>query len=92
MVLDTGSPVSAISPGAHDALATQGLLWPTRESSRLLLAGVTVNGQSVPDIVVRSWPRLTRLQADGLLGLEFLRSFRRIVFEVDELLLTLEAR
>lgn len=42
--------------------------------------------------MVRVLPRLTRLGVDGLLGLDFLRHFRRVEFLVDDLLLTLEGR
>ena len=91
-MLDTGSPASAISPAARDELVFKRLVLPAAVSSGYLLTNSTVNGQPLPDFMVRVLPRLTRLGVDGLLGLDFLRRFRRVGFLVDDLLLTLEGR
>ena len=90
MVLDTGSPVSVLSPLALADLLARGLLGPEVASNRYLLAGLSVQGQSLPDMLVRVLPRLARIQVDGLLGLDFLRSFRAVHFHVDTFRLILE--
>jgi len=90
MVLDTGSPVSVISPLVLDDLLARRLVHPEVSSNRYLLTGLSVQGQSLPDLLVRVLPRLARIQVDGLLGLDFLRSFKAVHFHVDTFRLVLE--
>lgn len=93
MVLDSGSPVSAISPETAVALETLGLLAPAQNPRyEHRLAGLTVHSQALPDLEVRILPRLTRLRIVGLLGLDFLARFSAVHFYVDTLQLVLEAR
>ena len=66
LVLDTGSPVSVISPVALDDLLGRGLLAPETGGNRYLLTGLSVQGQPLPDLLVRVLPRLARIQVDGL--------------------------
>lgn len=90
MVLDTGSPVSVISPVVLDDLVTRGLLGPEVASNRYVLTRLSVQGQPLPDLLVRVLPRLARIQVDGLLGLDFLRLFKAVHFHVDTFHLVLE--
>ena len=90
MVLDTGSPVSVISPKARDDLLGRQLLDPSTEGIRYRLAQLSVHEQPLPPLMVRVLPRLTRLQVDGLLGLDFLRLFEHVHFHVPTLQLVLE--
>src|SRR5262245_5941142 len=75
MVLDTGSPASAISPGISRALRTRGLLRESRipGSYQLteLTAADTPRKPPLPNVTVRILPRLDRLKIEGLLGLDF---------------------
>jgi hypothetical protein len=92
MVLDTGSPVSAISPEAVTRLLELRL---TREGSQprsYILEQITSGGQPLPDLEVRVLARLDRLGIVGLVGLDFLMRFRRIHFDVDTFQLVLEDR
>ena len=89
MVLDTGSPVSALSPRTGAILETRGLLNPRRDSNLYILRDLAISGQSIPDLELRILPRLDRLQVVGLLGLDFLRVFDDIHFNVPSLRLRL---
>jgi len=91
LVLDTGSAISAISPTIAIDLLALGHLEPTG-ANRYPLKGLTAQGVNFPDLRVAVFPRLARFGADGLLGLDFLRLFRRIHFDVDSLQLVLETR
>ena len=90
MILDTGIPVSIISPQARDDLRSSGL-WPDpagRQAGRL--TGVQAQGQPLPDLDVRVSARLARLGVDGMLGLDFLLHFEHIHFHVPTLHLILQ--
>lgn len=89
MVLDTGSPVSVISPLTQNVLAENGLLYPIGDAHRYLLQDSSIQGQALPDLPVRVLPRLARIQVDGLLGLDFLRTFKTVTFDIPTLRLTL---
>ena len=90
IVLDPGSPVSAISPHAESDLASRNLLLPGRTHRSYRLTGLTTQGQPLPDMDVRILPRLTRLQIDGLVGLDYLFQFRSICFYTATFQLVLE--
>ena len=91
MVLDPGSPVSAISPETRHDLARLNLLQPpTSPRYEHLLTGLVVQGQSFPDLDVRVLRRLSRIQVDGLVGLDFLSRFFAIHFYVQTSELILE--
>ena len=83
MVIDSGSPVSAISPEIADELRQFELLAPA-EAPRYeyRLTALTVDGQPLPDLEVRILPRLTRLGIAGLVGLDFLSQFLAVHFYV----------
>ena len=90
MVLDTGSPVSAISPPVRDALFVRGVIPPARDGARYILTRLTVHDQPLPDLTVRVLPRLERIRVDGLLELDFLRQFEYVHFHVSNLQLVLQ--
>lgn len=100
MVLDPGSPISAISPAAEQTLRNHGLLEPRAgEASPHLLTNLTIEGQPLPDLQVRVLSRLARLarwnvrgaplEVDGLLGLDFLGKFVDVHFNVPTMRLRL---
>ena len=91
MVLDSGSPVSAISPETADELRALDLLLPAMVPGyEFRLAAPSVQGQNLPELDVRILPRLTRLRIAGLLGLDFLSKFLAIHYYVPSRRLVLE--
>lgn len=89
-VLDTGSPVSAISPRTEAALLESGLLQPGAEPNRYRLADLSASNQPLPALEVGVVRRLDPLDIDGLLGLDFLMQFEHIHFHTRSLELVLE--
>jgi hypothetical protein len=85
MVLDTGSPVSAVSRAIATDLQDRSLLTPTNDPRLFGLADLTAEELSdkppLPDVTVCVLPRLTALGIAGLLGLDFFRQFDRICFD-----------
>lgn len=91
MVLDPGSPVSAISPQTREDLSRLNLPRPTshpRYEHRL--AQLVVQGQPLPEFDVRVLRKLSRLGVDGLIGLDFLAQFFAIRYYVGTMELVLE--
>jgi hypothetical protein len=88
MVLDTGSPYSAISEGVRDSLLAATLL-PNGEGRAFHLRNLKIQGQTVPDMAVILSHRVTQVGAEGALGLDFIRQFTDVRFHVPSLLLTL---
>ena len=88
-VLDTGSPVSAISPRSERILSDDGLLEPAPRPHRYRLASLTAQNQQLPDLEVGVVRRLDRLDVDALLGLDFLTQFAHIHFDTRALRLRL---
>ena len=82
MVLDCGSPRSAISPGLSQDLQRQGLLHATADPRSYRLTNLTADANPLPDLIVRELSRLTRLKIDGLLGLDFFGSFELTCFRL----------
>ena len=80
-VLDTGSPVSAISPQTHRRLLTAGLLLPAVGRDRHRLMNLSVAGQPLPPLEIAIIRRLDRLDVDAVLGLDFLAQFATIHFD-----------
>lgn len=91
-VLDTGAPVSGLSPRIEALLLGNALLRPGTRPNRYRLANLTVADQLLPDIEVAVIRRLDRLEVDGLLGLDFLTQFEHIHFHTRLLQLVLERR
>lgn len=89
-VLDTGAPVSAISPGVEQELSRRGLLQPGSLPRRFGLSELSSQDQELPDLEVAVINRLERLGVDGLLGLDFLTKFEHIHFHTRSLQLVLE--
>lgn len=89
MVLDTGSPLSAVSPTIRDYLERQGLLRQSGRGNLYLLGRLTMAGHQVPDLEIGVVVRLERLQIEGVLGLDFLANYEDIHFNVPTLRLTL---
>lgn len=91
MVVDSGSPVSAISAGTADELRAFNLASPALDPRyEYHLAALTADGQALPDLNVRILPRLSRLRIVGLVGLDFLSQFLAIHFYVPRRELVLE--
>ena len=91
MVLDPGSPVSAISPEVSRELRSLGLLQESQRRRYYQLAALTVQDQPFPSLEVRVLPRLAELEVDGLVGLDFLRQFAAVHFYISTMRLVLEA-
>ena len=89
-VLDTGAPVSGISPDVESSLLALGLLRSADQPNRYLLGDLTTHGQRLPSLNVAVIRRLERLRVDALLGLDFLNHFERIDFHTRLLQLILE--
>ena len=68
----------------------RGLLARGADPRYYQLPSLTAEGQPLPDLAVRVLPRLTRLQVDELIGLDYLTQFHRVCFHVTEGLLSLE--
>ena len=88
MVLDTGSPLSTISEGTYRRLADAGNIRHVG-GRRFTLTRPLLDGQPVADLEVRVSLRVTRVGADGVLGLDFLGRFTDVHFHVPSLRLNL---
>ncbi len=89
-VLDTGAPVSAISPRTETRLLSAGLLRPSGRPNRYALTDLSTANQTLPPLEVAVIRRLDRLDVDALLGLDFLTQFTRICFDTRTMRLVLE--
>ena len=90
MVLDSGSPQSALSRSAMVDLNASNLLTQAR-GLVFLLGNLEIQGHAIPDLLVQPVARLGRLGIDGALGLDFFNMFRRVSFDTVTLELTLTA-
>lgn len=88
MVLDTGSPLSAIGEVTRDRLLSLGVL-AGPQARRFVLRDVRIDEQPIADLAVRLSRRVTEVGADGVLGLDFLGRFTDIHFHVPTMRLTL---
>jgi hypothetical protein len=91
MILDTGAPVSAISPEMRDELLAADLLRAAIPSGYHRISDITVDGQPIPDLEVRVLPRLSRIGVEGLLGLDYLGKFESVYVHIPTLRITLRA-
>lgn len=90
MVLDTGSPLSSISEDMYRILLeTAGI--GTVAGNGYVLRHPMIQGQRIDDLPVRLSRRVTRVGADGVLGIDFLGRFTEIHVHVPTLRLTLTA-
>jgi hypothetical protein len=99
MVLDTGSPASAISPATTVELQCLNLLAdPSKPPYHHRLTAITTQeGYALPDFDVVVLPRLERMRVagilvPGLLGLNFLNQFSHVCYYVDTHRLVLGSR
>jgi hypothetical protein len=88
MVLDSGSPMSAVSQSTLDKLFADGLVDPA-DGPTYVLPSPTIQGQVVPDLRVRLSRHVTRAGADGVLGLNFFGQFTEVHCHVPTLRFTL---
>ncbi len=87
-LLNTFTPVSSVSrPTASILEAFQ--CFSLQTDQRYLLQGLTVGGERLTDLEVRISRAATLLGVEGMLGLDFLRRFTRVQFDVAERRLTL---
>lgn len=89
-VLDTGAPISGLSPQTYSRLLTAGLLLPTVGPNRYRLADLSVADQPLPPLEMAIIRRLDRLDVDALLGLDFLAQFATIHFDTRTFQLVLQ--
>lgn len=90
MVLDTGSPLSTISLDTRDRLLPLGCLEQVAPR-RYTLAGISLGGQALPALTVHLSRTVTRVGAQGTLGLNFLQQFREVCFDVPSMRLILRS-
>lgn len=88
MVLDTGSPLSALGDPVRQMLMERGLL-TTDGGRRGLLRHVSIHRQPLPDLPVRQSRRVSQVGASGVLGLDFLAQFTTLSFHMPSMRLTL---
>lgn len=82
-VVDSGAPMSAISPETADFLRRLGLLAPPVDPRyHFRLTSAIADGQPLPDFDVRVLRRLATLEIRALVGLDFLQQFTWIRFHV----------
>lgn len=87
-VLNTGYLISAVNSRAQAVLAVMGLLDPI--GGRLhSLRNLTLAEQPLPDLEVRATPALGLIGVEGILGLNFLRQFDDVHFNLPSRRLTL---
>jgi hypothetical protein len=88
LVLDTGSPFTAIADSLRQTLADAGLLTETG-GDVYLLHDVTIAGQTLDGFQARLSRRATRVGVSGVLGLDFLARFTDVHFHVPSMQLSL---
>src|SRR5688572_23872976 len=91
MVLDTGSPFSAISETMRRTLEANGNVESVAGTPPTLrLRNVHIQGHDLGDLEVRLSRRASQVGADGILGLlDFLGRYREVCFYRDTMRLTL---
>ncbi len=82
------TPKGRTAVASRDDLLRRGLLDP-QQRPRYVLRSWSIQGQPIPDIIVRVSTRVTQVGADGVLGLDFLGRFTDIHFHVPTRVLTL---
>ena len=90
MGINTGLPVTVVSPGTRDALIATRVLSATTTRGHHRLTGLTAEGQRLPDLEARVLPRLSRLGVNGMVGLDFLFHFEHVHLHVPTLHLVLQ--
>ena len=87
-VLNTGFLSTAISARTRTVLSAMGHVGETRGRPHVL-RNLTLAGRPIPDLPVRISPALSLLGVEGALGLDFLRQFRDVHFNLPSRRLTL---
>ncbi|MGI8550710.1 MAG: hypothetical protein ACR2PL_07975 [Dehalococcoidia bacterium] len=87
-ILNTGHAMSSLSTATGAVLSALGHL-DHMEGRNYRLRDVTLADQRVPDHQVRSGQAVNLLALEGILGLDFLRQFHDVHFNVPAGLLTL---
>jgi hypothetical protein len=90
-ILNTFRPRSTVS--AMTATVLNGFACMGHQGGRdYVLRGLMIGGGRLPDLEAQVSAAATLLGVEGMLGLNFLRQFARVEFDVDERVLTLELR
>lgn len=91
LILNTGFPISCLTPGVRDTLAALGHVRPL--TGRMFRLGdLRLEGHALPDLDVRVNAGVARLGADGVVGLNFFDQFHEVCFDVETRRLTLWRR
>jgi hypothetical protein len=88
-VLSTIATTSTLSAGTASALDAFQCL-SEADQGGLMLRGLTIGQQRLPDLPMRVSPAATISRVEGLLGLNFLRQFASVCFDVAGNTLTLD--
>lgn len=90
LVLNTGFVMTCLSPGVRDSLAALGHLRDT--GGRFAeLHDMSVEERLVAPLPVRVNALVARMDAEGMLGLNFLNRFREVCFDAETRRLTLRS-
>lgn len=88
LILNTGFPMSCLTPGVRDSLAAFGHV--SQIAGRTLRLGdLRLEEHALPDLDVRVNAGVARLGADGVVGLNFFNQFREVCYDVEARRLTL---
>lgn len=89
LVINTGYQFSCVRPGVRDSLVALGHL---RSSGGRFyeLHDIELAGRPMPPLTMRVNVAVGRIDADGVLGLNFFSWFREVCFNVDTRRLTLK--
>jgi hypothetical protein len=90
LVLNTGFVMTCLSPGVRDSLAALGHLRDTGGRFHEL-HDMSIEVGPVPPLPVRVNSLVARMDAEGMLGLNFLNRFRQVCFDVGTRRLTLRS-
>lgn len=87
LMLNTGRPISYLSPAIYALLEALGHI-EGGANSTYVVKDLLMGGRSVPDLIARVSRGPSLLAVDGMLGLHFLAQFRFIESERDSGVLT----
>jgi len=88
LVLDSGTVTSAVKETVLNELLAHGRATQVGRH-RYLLHDLAVSGVPLPDMPVRVGGRTEEIDADGLVGLDYLAQFERVCVDIPSLRLTL---
>ena len=87
-MLNTGRPLSVISPNTERSLSALGLVEQLGDR-QYRLPGLHVNGDRLPDLIVRASAGPALLGVDGMLGWDYLEQFTEVRIAPGTLRITL---